>query len=213
MSFGETPSALDTPVTIARTATALAGGAACNTVQLQSYRVIYPLEGLASTSGTFGVVANVGAVAMSACAAIYAQLQLPRLYRSQGDSIGRYVGLAALLSLGVLAVAMLGREFLIRHLTQTQYLPFAAAIGFGVVVEACNLIIGGFGVYLTLQQRAGMLFRFHLVGALLALAGCFLLVKWTPDSPMLIGVIVAGTQLLITPAMGIYIWRNRTGTQ
>ncbi len=203
---------LDPPRAITRTAAALAGGAACNTVQLQSYRVLYPLQGLGAISGAFGVVANVGAVAMSSCAAIYSQLQLPALYRSQGGTLGRYVGGATALALGVLAVAMLAREPIIARLTQPQYLPHAAAIGFGVVIEGCNLLIGAFGVYLTLRQRAVVLFKFHAVAAVAALLGGAATLRWAPGDPMLIGLVVAGTQLLITPAMGLYIWRTRTGT-
>jgi hypothetical protein len=211
LRFGPEPARLDPPAAIARTAASLAGGAASNTIQLQAYRVAFPLAGLGATSGAYGIVANVGAAAMSACASIYQQIEAPRLYQSQGRTIGQFVRLAVLLSLGVLAVALGFSSFLIGHLTQPQYLPYALAIGFGVVVEACNLVIGGYGVYMTIHRRTAPLFHLHLLGAVVAVAGCLATLRWSPQSPMLIGAALAGSQLLITPLMGLFVWRHRTG--
>jgi len=148
---------------------------------------------------------------MSACASIYSQIESPRLYQSQGGSIGSFVKGAVVLSLGVLAVALLFSSFLVGHLTQRQYVPYALGIGFGVVVEACNLVIGGYGVYLTLYQRTAPLFHLHLLGAVVAVAGCLAALRWFPQSPMLIGFALAGSQLLITPLMGLFVLRHRNG--
>lgn len=63
--------ALDRPAHVLRTTSALAGGAASNTVQLQAYRVIFPAAGHSNTAAALGVTANIGAVAMSACAQVF----------------------------------------------------------------------------------------------------------------------------------------------
>jgi hypothetical protein len=211
LAFSGTPEQLDSPAVIVRTSASLAGGAVSNMLQLQTYRVMYPLAGLAAASGVYGIVSNVGAAAMSACASIYSQIESPRLYQSQGASIGSFVKLAVALSLGVLAVALLFSSFLVGHLTQKQYVPYALAIGFGVVVEACNLIIGGYGIYLTLYKRTAPLFHLHLLGAVVSVLGCLAAFHWSPQSPMLIGFALAGSQLLITPLMGLFVLRHRTG--
>jgi hypothetical protein len=212
LSFAEDPDRLDPPGRIARIAVSLSGSAISNTVQLQTYRVVYPLVGLSATSGIYGVVANVGASAMAACSSVFSQIELPKLYQSQGRSIGSFVKLAVALSVAVLVVAMALHSFLIGHLTQRKYIPYSLAIGFGVIVEACNLVIGGYGVYLMLYRRAAALFNLHLLGAVVSVIGCLASLKWYPQSPMLIGMVVVGSQLLITPLMGVIVQRHQNGT-
>lgn len=211
LHFSTEPIQLDPPSKIAATAVSLAGGAVSNAVQLQTYRVVFPLAGFGTTSGVYGIVSNVGASAMAAFGSIYMQIQLPKLYQTRGRFIGSFVAWAVLLSLGVLVVAAVFSSFLIERLTQTQYIPYAFAIAFGVVIEACNLIIGGYGVYLTIHQRTAPLFYFHLLGAVVAVSGCLATLQWHPQSPMLIGVALAASQLLITPLIGIFVLRHQNG--
>lgn len=209
--FAPEPAQLDRPAKIVWTAGSVAGSAVSNAVQLQTYRVIYPLYGLSVSSGIYGVVTNVGASAMAACASIYSQIESPKLYQSQGRSIGTFVTLAVALSIFVLVVAVAFDSLLIGKLTQQKYIPYSLAIAFGVIVEACNLIIGAYGVCLMFQRRAGALFALHLLGAVVSVVGCVATLKWYPHSPMLIGIVVAGSQLLITPIMGLMVFRNRAG--
>jgi hypothetical protein len=77
----------------------------------------------------------------------------------------------------------------------------------GIVVEAGNLVVGAYAVFLTLHGRAGALFRFQLAGAVFSLAGCLLLLAHAPGSPLLVGAVVAASQLLVTPALGFYVNR------
>ena len=198
---------LDTPAHIVRTAGALSGGAASNTVQLQAYRVLFPAAGHPHTSAALGVTSNIGAVAMSACAQVFSQLFLPRLYQTRGASIGQYVAWSLGMAAAVLAVGLSLSEFLVRHLTQPAYIPYAAAIGVGIVIEAGNLVVGAYGIFLTLHGRAGALFRFQLAGAVFSLTGCLLLLTRAPESPLLVGVVVAASQLLVAPALGFYVHR------
>jgi O-antigen/teichoic acid export membrane protein len=198
---------LDHPKQIWKTTSALSGGAASNTVQLQAYRVLFPAAGHAGTAAMLGVTANIGAVAMSACAQVFSQLFLPRLYQTRGASIGQYVAWGTAMAAALLAVALPMSGFLVRHLTHAEYAAYAPAVGIGVVLEASNMLIGAFSVYLTLHGRAGALFRFQLAGAAVSLAGCLALVVHAPDSPMLIGLVIAGSQVLVTPALAFYVHR------
>lgn len=210
LGFAAGPKVLDPARHIAGTSVALAGGAIANTVQLQAYRVMYPLLGASGSSGIFGIVSNVGAAGMAACASIYSQMESPRLYASQGASVGAFVKMGAALSLGVLAFALVFDSALIGHLTQRQYVPYAMGIGFGVVIEACNLVLGGYGTYLTLHKHTQPLVQLHALGAVVAVAGCVAALHWAPASPMLIGFALAGSQLLITPWLGLIVSRHRT---
>lgn len=207
LSLTPDPMPLDTPARIVRTASALSGGAASNTVQLQAYRVLFPAAGHGHTAAALGVTSNIGASAMSACAQVFSQLFLPRLYQTRGASIGQYVGWGLGLAVAVLAVGMTLSDVLVRHLTQAAYVPYAPAIGVGIVVEAGNMIIGAYSVFLTLHGRAGALLRFQLAGAGLSLAGCLFLLDRAPESPLLLGLVVAVSQLLVTSALGLYVHR------
>ena len=202
------PGALDAAGTIWRVASPLAGSAVCNALQLQTYRVAYPLAGLAEASGVYGVVSNVGGAAMSACASIYQQLQQPALYQSGGASIGRYVSRAAGLGLGVLVVVMAGAPWLVAMLTKERYAAWSAIAGFGVLVEACSLVVGAYTVVLSLEGRTGVLLRFYLVAALLSVGGCLASLAWRPDNPYLVGVVVAGSQVLLTLSLAAYVSRR-----
>lgn len=199
--------ALDRPAHVLRTTSALAGGAASNTVQLQAYRVIFPAAGHSNTAAALGVTANIGAVAMSACAQVFSQLFLPRLYQSRGASITQYVWGGAAITIGLLLIVLPFSNFIVRHLTHAEYVPYAGAIGVGIVIEACNMVIGAYSVYLTLHGRAGVLFLFQLGGAVLSLTGCLALLFQAPASPFALGLVVAVSQLAVTPALAFYVHR------
>ena len=200
---------LDNARTMVRVAAPLAGSAVCNALQLQTYRVVYPMADVGVSSGIYGVVSNVGAAAMAACASIYQQLQQPHLYQSHGASVGRYVGRAALMSAGVFVVLVVFAPFFVRMLTKEQYVAYSSIIGFGVIQEACNLIMGAYVVLLSLRQRTGVLLKLNLIASALSVAGCFGALAWRPGDPYLIGLPIAGSQLLLTLATVAYASRQQ----
>lgn len=201
---------LDTPRAIFNTAAPIAGSAVCNVLQLQTYRVAYPLAGLEVTSGIYGVVSNIGAAAMSACGSIFSQVQVPRLYQTQGDSIRSFVALAALMTAAMLIVALAYGPFLVRLLTKPEYVPYALAIGFGVFTEACNLIVGGYTVLLSIGGRTGTLLKFNAAATLFSMGGCVTAMHFRPNDPFLIGFVVAGSQLLMTSSLVIFATSHQT---
>ena len=201
LRFGGDQTRFDDAATILRVAAPISGSALCNTVQLQTFRVAYPLAALSTTSGLYGVVSNIGGQAMAVCSTIYAQIETPRLYKTQGASLQRYVAIAAVLALAVFAFTMVFAPFLVRLLTKDQYLPYAYAIGFGVVTEACNLIIGAYTVVLSIEQRTGLLLKLNLFAAAVSVAGCVAAINFSPDEPFSIGWTLAGSQLLMTVAL------------
>lgn len=208
LPLSHAPGALDPAGAVVRIAAPLAGSAVCNAVQLQAYRVAYPLAGFSAASGLYGVVANVGGAAMAACASIYQQLQQPQLYQSDGTSLRRYVSRAVLLGLGVLVVVLAAAPLLVGLLTKERYVAYSAIVGFGVVVEACSLVAGAYTVVLSLRGRTDVMLRFYLAAAALSLGGCLAALAWRPDNPYLVGVVVAGSQLLLTLAMAVHVSRR-----
>ena len=191
------PASLDGPGVVFRAAAPVAGSAVCNVVQLQSYRVLYPLEGLSATSGIYAVVSNLGAAAMAAAGSIFSQIYLPKIYNSRGAYTGRYIRLAMALSLLVLIAGLLFSGSLVRLLTKEEYLPYALAIGFGVISEAGNLIIGAVTVHLMLHNAARKLLLANVVSAAFSLSGFFLVMHLRPTDPLAIGIPLACSQLLI----------------
>lgn len=202
------PHRLDHGRSVLRTAAPIAGAAVCNAIQLQGYRVVWPLAQHSATSAQFGVVANIGAAAMSAAGSIYAQLRTPGLYASQGTSVRRYALSAVALASVLLAVSLAAAPLLVRTLTRPQYVPYAYAIGFGVVVEACNLIAGGYTIALTIASRTTLLLKLNMMAAAVSAAGCFATLLLRPDEPLLIGVSLAGSQVLLTVALAVLALPN-----
>ena len=196
---------LDSLAHVLRTTTALSGGAVSNTVQLQAYRILFPVSGHSHTSATLGVTANIGAVAMSACAQVFSQLFLPRLYQTRGASINEYVIWSGILATGLLAVSLPMSEFLVRYLTSPEYVAYAPIVGVGVVIEACNMLVGAYSVYLTLHHRTIILFYAQMLAAIVSLFGCLLLLTKSPESPMLVGLVISSSHILLVLALGIYV--------
>ncbi len=208
LRFEDNLSRLGDPSCVFRVAAPLSGSAVCNALQLQTFRVAYPLAGLSETSGLYGVVANIGGQAMATCSAIYAQIETPRLYKTQGTSIRRFVGLATVLALGVFAFTMVLAPLFVRLLTKEQYVPYAYAIGFGVVTEACNLIVGAYTVMLTIKQRTYLLLKLNFVAAALSVASCMIAISLMPNDPFVIGWTLCGSQLFMTLALISLASRN-----
>jgi len=198
LCFSAIRGSLDSVRTVFRVAAPISGSAVCNTVQIQAYRVAYPLSGFGAEAGLFGVVSNIGTAGMGACSSVFSQLYLPQLYQSAGTSIRRYVLHAFLLSGGVLVIAMVAAPLLVGLLTKEQYLPYSMAIGFGVVTEACNLVIGGYVVLLSIEQRTSLLLKSNIFAALVSMAGCVVGISIAPTNIYLIGFSTAGSQLLMT---------------
>lgn len=208
LKFGGDQIRLDSAAAIMRVAVPISGSSLCNAAQLQIFRVAYPLAGLSATSGLYGVVSNIGAQVMAVCGTIYSQIETPRLYRTNGISIRRYVGFVALLALVIFALTMIFAPFLVSLLTREQYLPVAYAIGFGVITEASNLIISAYTVVLSIQQRTTLLLKLNLIAAALSIAGCMAAIKFSPGNPFAIGWSLAASQIFMVITLSALVSNN-----
>jgi len=127
-------------------------GAVINWIQLQGYRMILAPMGHIETIGLYATVANVGHSGMNAASTVYAQLFVPNLYKTHGKDIKRYMQWALVTIIGVLSVGILfSREF-VSLLTNNSFAEYSYLIGYGILAESGNFIIGGLSIYLTIHN-------------------------------------------------------------
>lgn len=212
LPFVSNGQAIGTCMQIARVSAVLAGGAVSNAVQLQSYKVVYQSVGYSSTAAVFGVVSNIGAVAMSACSQVFSQVFLPRLYQDKGAFIGKYVLMGCGVASFLLVGAMLFSRFIVAQLTSLEYVPYAYAIGAGVLLEAGNMLIGAYSVYLTLNGRAPALLWLQGIGALVSMLGIMVAIILAPGSAFYLGCILVVSQFTVVITLSVYVYRLERGT-
>lgn len=127
-------------------------GAIVNWIQLQGYRMILAPLGYVEMIGIYATVANVGNAGMNAASTVYAQLFVPNLYKTHGEFISKYIKLAFLLISFVFLVGMTFSKELVELLTNEEFAKYSPLIGYGIVAEAGNFIIGGLSIYLTIHN-------------------------------------------------------------
>jgi hypothetical protein len=68
---------------------------------------------------------------------------------------------------------------------------------FGVVVEACNLMIGAITAFSGLLKRTNILIKANLIGVLISVSVVALALYFSASNPYLIGTSVAASQVVI----------------
>lgn len=187
----------------------VSASAGCNLVQLQGYRTLYPWCDAPASAALFAVVANVGSAAMAAGGQIFSQILLPRIYHSKGAFVRVYIGLAALLTVVVAAVAWLVATPLVAFISSPSYTPYAGLIVFGVLMEGANLILAGLTAGSMLQGDTRRLMAWNVVGALLAAAGYALALAIAPRNPAAIGLAVVVSQCVVIGGLVLQTRRVR----
>lgn len=190
---------------VVKTTLALTGGAASNAIQLQSYRVLFPMVGHPNTAASLAVISNIGSVGMGAVAQVFSQLLTPRIYNTNGKFVEKYAIFACALTIAMLVIVMPFSELLVKYLTNPVYLPYSTAVGVGIIIESCNMLIGAYGIYLTLHGQVGILFKLQMIGASISLLGCSILASVDPVSPLMIGLVLSCSQLLIVPILAYQV--------
>ncbi|MGK5057732.1 lipopolysaccharide biosynthesis protein [Janthinobacterium sp. LB2P49] len=193
--------------TVFRKSYALSIGAICNLVQLQSYRLMYVWAGVPVTAAIYVVITNLGSSGMGAISSVYSQIFLPRIYSSKGDFTLRYIRNALIVSLIVVIGAVLTGKYLLLFLTKNDYVEYAQAIGFGVLVEGGNLVIGAATVYLMLNSAAKATIVCNLLAALASVVGGYAVLHYWPENAFAIGIPIAISQIFIAAFLISYVIR------
>lgn len=186
---------------------ALSIGAICNLAQLQSYRLMYVWAGVPATAAIYVVVTNLGSAGMGAISSVYSQIFLPRIYSSKGEFTLRYIRNALIVSLIVTVGAILTGKYLLLFLTKNDYVEYAHAIGFGVLMETGNLVIGAATVYLMLNNAAKATIVCNVFAALVSMLGGYTALHYWPENIFVIGIPIAISQIFIAIFLISYVIR------
>jgi len=171
--------------------------AGCNWIQLQGYRLVYVWFGHADIAGLYATVSNIGSVGMAAGSQIYSQLFQPRIYQSKGSFIKKYLIMAFFISImALVSYAILG-PFILGLLTKGDFKVYYKLMLFGVVVEACNLMIGAITAFSGLLKRTNILIKANLIGVLVSISVVALSLYFAASNPYLIGTSLAASQTVV----------------
>jgi len=183
--------------------------AACNLVQLQAYRTMYPWAGNPAPAAIFAVVANVGSAGMAAIGQIFSQILLPRIYQSQGGYTRSYIRWAALLTVAVAIGAWIAAPLLVAFITSPQYSAHAGLIVFGVLLEGANVIVSAVTVGSMLKNDTRRLMAWNIAGAVVGAVGYAIALAAAPGSPAAIGLPLLLSQAVVLGGLSFGARRTR----
>ena len=172
-------------------------GAVINWIQLQGYRILLAPMGHIETIGLYATVANIGQTGMNAASTVYAQLFVPNIYKTNGEYIKKYIGFAILVILFVLFVGMIFSETLVVLLTSNKFAEYSYLIGYGILAESGNLIIGGLSIYLTIHNLTKKTIIASWIGLLSFVSVFFILYLIDFLSVWTIGLPIVLSQLFV----------------
>lgn len=171
--------------------------AACNLVQMQSYRTIYPWADVSTSAAVFAVVTNVGSAGMAAAGQVFSQMLLPRIYGTGGAYTRQYVILAASLTVAVSIVAWLAAPVLVALITSPRYSAHAGLVTIGVFIEGTNLIMTAITARSVLKDNTRRLMIWSIAGATTGATGYAFTVTMMPESPAAIGAALLLSQTVV----------------
>lgn len=172
-------------------------GAVINWIQLQGYRILLAPMGHIETIGLYATVANIGHTGMNAASTVYGQLFVPNIYKTNGEYIKKYIGFAILVILFVLFVGMIFSETLVVLLTSNKFAEYSYLIGYGILAESGNFIIGGLSIYLTIHNLTKKTIIASWIGLLSFVSVFFILYLKDFLSVWTIGLPIVLSQLFV----------------
>lgn len=195
---------LDDYRTVFRQSYAISVSAVCSLAQLQFYRLMYVWAGATTTAAVYTVVMNLGSSGMNAISSVYSQIFLPRIYASKGKYTLIYIRNALLLGLVSLIGAAIFGKYLLMLLTKEDYVRYAQAMGFGVLIETGNAVIGAITVFLMLRNASRLMIFYNVFAAVASMAGGFVVMSLWPENVFLVGVPIVVSQIFIAAFL---VWR------
>jgi O-antigen/teichoic acid export membrane protein len=139
--------------TILKFAVPISCSAVLNWLQLQGYRLVLVPLGYIEAVGFFATTAAIGNAGMNGAATVYQQIYLPRIYQTAGSYLRTYLKGAVAVVAFVLFIGLVLRVPIVRLLTNASFVGFAWLIGFGILIEAGNFIIGALVVQLSIDNN------------------------------------------------------------
>ena len=156
----------------------LALGAIINLAQLQGYRLLLAPMGYMEIIGKYFVISQVGVAGMSIISIIYSQIYIPTVYKTKGEYLRVYLKNALFLICFVFVFSLILSKPLVSILTKPEYSQYSILILYGIIVEGCNLLLGGLGVYLTIKSKTKeMLSGLILIALISVVSTCLLYIS------------------------------------
>jgi O-antigen/teichoic acid export membrane protein len=184
-------------------------GAVINWIQSQGYRMVMVPLGFADLVGVFATVSGIGAAGMAAASAVFAQIYVPRIYKTSGEYTGTYVRNAVLVIGGVLLFSATFAERIVSLLTREEFRPFATLILFGILFEAGNFIIGALSVDLTIRNATKTALWASILGLLATGAVFAVIFAFKQVSVYTIGLPTVLSQLVVVVYLYALFQRQR----
>lgn len=188
-----------------------------NWLQLQGYRLVLVPMGYVEAVGLFAATSAIGTRGMNAAATVYQQIYLPKIYQSRGYYLKTYLRGLGFVILLVSLVGALFRIQLTALLTNHQFVPYAWAILYGVLVEAGNFVIAGLVVRLTLDDNTMAQVKANVIAVLFVPIAFALLFAFHLLTPVTIGIPLLIAQVIVIVGIMLHsetrswkIHKNRT---
>ncbi|MBU3538246.1 hypothetical protein [Polynucleobacter sp. UK-Gri1-W3] len=168
-----------------------------NLLQLQGYRIIYPLAGFQATSGVYGAVGNMGTSIMASFSSIYSQIELPKIYSTNGKYIINYIINSIVLIFIVIIFCIVLKDEIVLILGSNSYLSYSNLIFYGILTEGMNLVLGAGIVAMTIMGRTKNLSSYSVIAATISLLAGILISIYYPEKIFLIGLPIVLSQFLL----------------
>jgi len=195
-------------VDVFRFALPISIGAVLNWLQLQGYRMVLVPFGYAEMVGIYATVSGIGNAGMGAAAAVYGQIFIPRIYKTNGIYTKTYIRNALLLSFAILCFCALLSGLIVEVLTKHDFRQYSFLILYGVAAEAGNFLIGAISTHLTIANETKKLLVASAAGlATMIICFGFLYLFWEINI-YTIGLPIVSSQLMA--AIAIYLAARRT---
>ncbi len=172
-------------------------GSVINWIQLQAYQVVLVPLGYSHVVGMYSTISNVGSTGMTTAATVYQQIYQPKIYQSSGQYLRTYLVWGGALIAFVFFVALLFKDLIIGLLTKEIFLRFSIVIGYGVLINACNFIIGALVINLSIQDKMKEQVNISLVALGAVFLGFSTLYYNESINVYTLGIPILGSQLVI----------------
>jgi hypothetical protein len=174
----------------------ISAGAFFSWVQLQAYRLILVPLGYSEVIGIYSVMSNLGQAATSAAAQIYSQVNIPKLYNTDGAFLGRYIRNGLTLIGILLTTGLLLSPYLVPIVTTKAYSGFSGIVAFGILIEGTTLLGGAFTVFFTLRSKTVVLGWIAATSAIFSAIAMYAIYRYRVVTPFALGTVLLSSQLL-----------------
>jgi predicted aconitase with swiveling domain len=188
-----------------------------NWLQLQGYRLVLVPLGYSEAVGLYATTAMIGNSGMNGAGTVYSQIYLPRIYQTEGKYLGTYVRQLLLLTAFVFCVSITLRSLIVRLVTNGRFLAYGALIGYGVLIEAGNFVIGALVIKLTIDHNTKAQIKANVAATITVPTLFFILYLVHRLTVFTIGIPLVAAQIVVVAILTyqseIRLWKSHKASQ